>query len=299
MGVESVLEALALRRAAARAGPECAVTIEGSAIRATSPEGQAAEMSLKRFGELLAPPHMSTCGAILPDGVKLIESRGPVTVWVHETPPRIHSLKWIAGDSATPFGSGTKYRTVRVALPYVVVLAVFEPREHGLQQLSARNECFFRVAPLASADDELLYPALLNCSKFTPPEGKPLSWICTAQMNRAPFANEPDTPRRLRLGFQELMRCLFETGFNFSSEHHEGASWFTESARVDRRIATIEAWERATAEAPTFVLDVPWLRTGLSLRAVLERIFGNARARRPALATARDVARLVFNHAGE
>jgi hypothetical protein len=27
-----------------------------------------------------------------------------------------------------------------------------------------RNECFFRNEPLRSLDDELLYPALLNCS---------------------------------------------------------------------------------------------------------------------------------------
>jgi len=299
MGVESIIEAIALRRAA-RATPECTLTIEGSAIRAVSPEGQTAELSLKRFGELLAPPQMSTSGVVLPDGVKFIESRGPVTVWVHETPPRIHSLRWIAGDSATPFGKGTKYRTVRIALPYLVVLAVFEPHEHGVQQLSARNECFFRVAPLTNADsDELLYPALLNCSKFTPSTGKPLSWICTAQMNRALFANEPDTAKRLRLSFQELMRCLLETGFNFSSEHHEGSSWFTESARVDPRVTTVEAWEKATAEAPMFVLDVPWLRTDLSLRAVIERICRNSRARQQVLSTARDAARLVFNHAGE
>lgn len=294
MAIETV-EAL---RAVLRAGPqEMAVTIEGTMIRATSPEGQVAAMGLKRFGELIARQRMSTCGVVLPDGVRLAESRGPATVWVHETSPRVYNLKWIAGDSRAPYGRGAKYRTVRIAVPYLVVVAVFEPLEHGAQQVSTRNECFFRTAPLASGDDELLFPALLNCSKFTPPEGKPLSWICTAQMNRAAFTEEPDTPKRLRAGFAALLQCLLETGFNYSSEHHEGASWFSESAGVDPRIATVDAWERATRDDPLFVLDVPWLKTGLGLRQAIERIFRNSRACDPALTSARDAARLIFNHA--
>jgi hypothetical protein len=91
------------------------------------------------------------------------------------------------------------------------------------------------------------------------------------------------------------MHCLLETGFNYSSERHEGASWFGESARVDRRVSTVESWEAATAKEPLFVLDVPWLKTGLSVRQVVERIFKNHRAPRSAAASAGDLARLVFN----
>ena len=100
----------------------------------------------------------------------------------------------------------------------------------------------FRTAPLESWDDELLYPALLNCSKFTPPEGKPLSWICTQHLNYAALSKETSPGRRLRAGFRALMHCLLETGFNYSSENHEGASWFGESCRVDPRVANVEAW---------------------------------------------------------
>jgi len=299
MAVETLDGVVAAHVAAAPGPQEIALTIQGATIRATSPEGQVATMGLQRLAELLARQGMSTCGTVLPDGVKLLESRGPVSVWVHESPPRVYSFKWIAGDSAAPFGQGTKYRIVRIALPYLIVLVVFEPHGRGAQQLSGRNECFFRVAPLSSGDDELLFPALLNCSKFTPPHGKPLSWICTAQMNRAAIAREPDTPKRLRAGFHALLQCLLETGFNYSSEHHEGASWFTESARVDPRIASVEAWEKATEHDPLFVLDVPWLKTGLGLRQVLDRIFLHSRAHDVPFATARDAARLVFNHGGE
>ena len=85
------------------------------------------------------------------------------------------------------------------------------------------------------------------------------------------------------------------TGFNDSSDRHEGASWFSESARVDPRVASVESWEAATAKGPLFVLDVPWLRTGLSLRQVVERVFKNQRAPRAAATSAGDLARLVFN----
>ena len=63
-----------------------------------------------------------------------------------------------------------------------VMLAAFEG-----DMLSGHNECFFRRRPLEKEDDDLLYPALLNCSKFTPQEGKPLSWICTAKMGPEEF----------------------------------------------------------------------------------------------------------------
>jgi len=274
------------------------VRIQGNEVRATSPEGQVATVDLAQLIELIAPPQMETLGVVLPDGVKFVRSRGGVTVWAYAAPPQVCNFVWIAESSRMPFGQGATYRTVRIALPYLVVLAVFERGEGGVVQLSHRNECFFRTAPLQGPGDELLYPALLNCSKFTPQDGHPLSWICTAKMARAAFAAEPDPNRRLRAGFKALLHCLLETGFNLSSEHHEGSSWFTESRRVDPRVATVAKWEAATEKDSLFVLDVPWLTTGMSLGQVVERIFRNAGARGHSVASSRDIARIVFNHNG-
>ena len=102
------------------------------------------------------------------------------------------------------------------------------------------------------------------------------------------FLNEP---------CEALLRHLLESGFNRSSEHHELNSWFSETvaAGVDPRIASVRDWERATAEDPLFVLEVPWLPTGLSLGKVADRI---ARVHgRPGrrITCADDVARLVIN----
>ena len=272
------------------------VVIEGSEVRATSPEGQVATMPLQALVDYIAPAGSDVDAVVLPDGVKVVQRRGPVTVWVFEAAPRVYSFRWIRGDSPARHGKGTTYREVSIALPYLVVIAVFEPDGPHAVQLSRRNECFFRVKPFTGLDDELFYPALLNCSKFRQPQGRPLSWICTAKLARRGFASEADTPKRMRLGFRALLHCLLESGFNYSSEDNEGSSWFTESSKADRRISTVERWEQATRENPLFVLDVPWLPTKMSLGGVVERIFGNTRSHRRKITCARDIARLVFNH---
>jgi hypothetical protein len=96
--------------------------------------------------------------------------------------------------------------------------------------------------------------------------------------------------------FDALRRCLLESGFNLSSEHHESSSWFTASRKADPRINTVEAWEAATAQDPLFVLEVPWLKTHHSVRQVAERIFTQQQARARAVRTAAALARIIFNH---
>jgi len=289
--MEGALRLLGERR---RPAPPPVITIEGSTVRAVTPEGQAATMEIAELARALGQQRMDTGSSALPDGVKAVLSQGPMTVWVHQTPPRVFQLKWIAADSPSRFGPGTVYRKVRIALPYLIVLAVFVPVD-GTLQLSDWNECFFRTRPLDSLDDPLCFPALLNCSKFDPPDLRPLSWICTQHLDRRSLGREKDENGRLRAGLRLLLHCLLDTGFNYSSEEHEASSWFTESTRADPRVASIEAWEEATRREPLFVLDVPWLPAGLSVREVVQRIFRLQRCEGGGVATASDLARLIFN----
>jgi len=279
----------------AKARSGVTVTIEGKKVSATLPEGQVATMELSAFIEKLMPEPMGTGGMVLPDGVKASIPRDRARILVHETPPAVHNLRWIADDSTRKFGEGTKYRTVKVSLPYVIVLAVYTPGADGKPMLSHVNEAYFRTAPLTDLSDELYYPALLNCSRFEPPEGHPLSWICTQHLDLKGLLREPDAGKRMWLAFKALLSCLFATGFNYSSEHHEASSWYTESTRVVEDISPIERWEEKSSRDPLFVLDQPWLPTGLSVNQVLERIFGNLNQSRKAIASARDVAGLIFS----
>jgi hypothetical protein len=277
--------------------PVARFIVDDTQAVATSPEGKTASMPV---GELLAKcamGHMSTGAAILPDGIKAVISQGYVTIWAWESPPRVYQFDWIANDSPKAFGQGTTYRKVRLSLPYLIVLAVFARNQAGLPQLLPKNECFFRTAPLKSLEDPLFYPALLNCSKFAPPEGHPLSWICTQHLKPTSKMQSPDAGDRYSASFEALRHCLLETAFNFSSEHHESASWFNESRSIDPRLATVEAWQEASAQDPLFVLEVPWLKTGLSLRQVTERIFSNVQADKNRIQSAAGLARIIFNQA--
>jgi hypothetical protein len=273
------------------------IYVHEETIYVVTPEGQCACMKISELRSALVPERIDTCGVILPDGVKSALTKRNVTVLVHQTPPRVHGFKWIAAGSPAHFGQGARYRPVRLALPYVVLLAVFVTGPDGKVLPTSQNECFFRVAPLEDLDGggELFYPALLNCSKFRVQDGHPLSWLCTQHLNFATLAREADLNRRVRRTIQALLHCLFETGFNYSSEHHEGSSWFTESSKVDPRIASVEKWEEASKQNPLFVLDVPWLKTGFTVRQVADRIFQQTGSGARGIVTEADLARLILN----
>ena len=266
------------------------LAIEGKEVRFKTPEGKTYVMSVAELLRHAIPKHTCT-GGVQPNHIRMMDSSGPLTVWVYEIPPSVRQLQWIAADSPAQFGPGTKYRQVRISLPYLIVLAVFQDGE-----LANCSECFFRNDALRTAEDPLFYPALLNCSKFVPAEGKPLSWICTQKLDRSPIENEPNPDRKMAAGLRALLKTLLESGFNLSSEHHEANSWFSESNRVDPRVKTIEAWVAATEKDPLMGLTVPWIPVGKSLREVIDRIFENQHHKRKTVATARDIARLVVAH---
>jgi hypothetical protein len=271
------------------------LSIEGQEVRVTTPEGKTLCMPLDSFLARLAPPRIDTGGLIFPDGVKAAFSQGPVTIWVYEAPPRVYSLRWLANDSPARFGREAKYRTVRLALPYLILLAVFAAEPNGQLYLTQRNECYFRTAPLRGAGDELLYPALLNCSKIVDSEGRAMSWVCTQHLNYPALARERDPHRRFGASFHALLHCLLETGFNYSSEHHEGASWFSESIGIDPRIGTVEKWQEASRADPLFVLEAPWLKTGLTLAQTVDALFRLLGAGRQTYDNAAALARIVLN----
>ena len=267
---------------------------DGDSLYAVTPEGKCGSMRLDLFFDKVNASHASRSRVIPPKGVIREWTLGNVVIWLYEREPQPYNFKWIAGDSVSRFGRGTKYREVSITLPYLLVFAVFAAVSPGRLSLTSANEAYFRNQPITSPEDEVCFPALLNCSKSPTGSDRPLSWICTQYLDRS-FDPEEDLNRRMRASLKSLLRCLLESGFNYSSEHHEGASWFTESRHVDERISTIEKWETASKADPLFVLDIPWLKSGLTVSQVVERIFKNLHATRSTLKTAADVARIIFN----
>jgi hypothetical protein len=278
--------------------PMPVVTLEADLARATLPAGATASMPISALLERLRPRTPDTADVVLPDGVKALVPTANGCILVHQTTPRVFNFRWIANDSPAPFGKKTKYRQVRIGLPYLIVLAGFKNGGSEIMRLSNRNECFFSNHPLDKLgfDSELFYPALLNCSKFPSDKDNPLSWICTQHLDRSPLDEEKTLQSSLRAGMAMLLRHLLESGFNHSSEEHELSSWFSETVKadVDPRVASVEAWEDATRNDPCFALDVPWLETGCTLGQVTHRIAERSGRLDLGDLQTMDVARVIF-----
>ncbi|MHC4430058.1 MAG: hypothetical protein ACYS0D_15875 [Planctomycetota bacterium] len=284
------------------------VTISGRAVTAASPEGVRARMGVDAFVEALTPQRLDTCGIVMPDGVRLAYPLGRMTVLVWEISPQVHHVRWITDDSPSPFsgrvpGRPVKYRSRRLALPYLVVFAVFASDGRGRLTLSSRNEAYFRNEPITSPDDELCFPALLNISKF--PDGiaatRPLAWICTQHTGLEELAVEPDTNRRIRRGLLALKRTVLEAGFNYSSEHHELTSYWSLSKERIPEVADLDRWEKLSRKDPLFSLEVDWLPATwngerMTVTGIVDRIAEVQESRKPPMSTASDLARIVFNH---
>lgn len=288
-----------VRKTKSSAPPAPIVTIEGGEARAQLPEGASASLPLSDLVERVGSSLPDSRGTVLPDGVKILHPTARGCIVVHQTPPRVFQFRWIAADSEAEFGEGTSYRTVRLALPYLVVFAVFDHMRGGVPRLGQHNECFFATEPLdrAGLETELRYPALLNCSRFPDAPKHPLAWICTQKLARGQHARQRTLDGSLRTGLASLLRHLLESGFNRSSEHHELSSWFTETvkAEIDPRIASVESWEQASSEDPLFALEVPWLPSGHTVGSLIERIAA-MRGGSQLPSSAEDLARIIFNH---
>lgn len=285
-------EALMFIQHAGEKGAKSEVVIEGEKARFDR-SSMALPTLLERIG-----PGISTGPVILPRGVKTIQSQGNVTVWLWEQPPSIQRLSWIAANSPKPYGPGTKYRWVRIALPYLIIAAVFVRDAQGYPVICGKDECFFSNEPLKNMKSPLYYPGLLNCSLWNNGDtdlSHPLSWICTQHLKANDQMSSNDIGDRYQGGFEAVRYCLLETSFNMSSEHHEGNSWFSKTKQVDPRIATVEEWEKNTKKDPLFVLDIPWIKTGHTVGQFIARIFKQQGQGGGEIKTASDLGRIITN----
>jgi hypothetical protein len=187
--------------------------------------------------------------------VRFFWQRGEAVVLVMEQKPACHTVRWLADDSQVKFGRGATYREARLAFPFVVLVLAF----HG-GNLTGQQQCFYRRSPLGSIDDELLLPNLLNVACAY----DQTCWLCLA--NLSPVMAQMSWAERVRTVWSHL----FQAGFNASSEHHEGNSYWQTMRSVDPRVAGVAAWEAESARNPFFPLDVGWRPSGKTVRAVMD-----------------------------
>lgn len=252
------------------------ITITNGKVEAVSEEGSKSSMPVDKFLAALCPPAPDF---VLPDKVKFIKSspdrKFHIAVW--EIDPAVHSIRWISATSPRRYGSGTVYDKRELALPYIILTMPFVIQSNKIMPQASNFECFYRNEPLVSMDQELYYPALLNCSKFGDAKPTaPLSWLCTQGLNPAAIFEEEGVSRQLWKMTKLTRWCLLESGFNYSSEHHEGNSHYSDYIswdKADARIVDVSAWQKESKKNPLFVLDLEWKPTGHTMGQLVERTF--------------------------
>jgi len=256
------------------------LTIVGDQITSKSPEGNLHAASVKEFVQIVTKSQKVVEDLILPDGVKAVLPMRQGLVVIHEVPPQLHEFKWITDKSAKARGADNDYKTVKVALPYVEVFNFYHRVPNGNLVMSGEHECFFMNKSIQEDgfDSQLMFPALLNVSKL---EGIPGSsnrchaWICTQYLSPAEYklslADSKNDQKVIHAGLGALLRHLFESGFNMSSDYSEIASWFTETckAKIDPRLKDIHTWVEASEKDPLFALEVPWLPVKKTIRQLV------------------------------
>lgn len=179
----------------------------------------------------------------IPRSVRFLIHRSPATLVVIEEPPQVRTVQWLDDDSTDPFGDEAAYRQVRLAFPYIVMIAVFM---QGL--LTTRTQCFYRTAPIERRDDRLFIPNLYNVADR---EDMPC-WLCLKKLDGITTAHSWSEK------VEAIRRHFWGATFNRSATLDRHRSYWWKMKGLDRRIRSLDRWQAASKKNPLFPLDVPW-----------------------------------------
>ena len=213
----------------------------------------------------------------IPETARFIRSRDNNIVLALEEKPTVRKVRWLADDSPAPYGPKARYKTARLAFPFVVLVVAFRGGA-----LTGQSQCFYRVAPLQQSSDELALPNLFNVAKAYDQD----CWVCLVNMQES--LKPLSWNRRVRA----IWDHVFCASFNKSSEEHEGMSYWSTMRSLDPRVASLAAWEEASGHDPYFVLDVPWKPLGKSIETVMEEML-QVRGLRPFRPNAASLAQVL------
>lgn len=208
------------------------------------------------------------CWGLVPPELYIrgIYEKNGLTVFLIEEQPGLRTLRWLCADSPKDFGEGATYRDVSIALPYVYFFVTVDANG----RLGGYNSVYFRNERLRSLSDPLCEPHLYNCS--VDPRNMPglHCWICTQFVDQREVKDE-QSPFDLVNNF---IMYFWSSGFNASSEHHEGNSFWGKNreAIANKWVRSIEAWERASKDNPSFAVTVPWVSAQRTARDIYREV---------------------------
>jgi len=258
--------------------PEETIEIKGKAVRLyrSSPDGGAAvnrQVSLRDFLleiVALAPRQFLEQIPLLPSGARWAILRGPSLIITVEHPPHVRLVRW----SEKALDEPGSYRRTRLAFPYTVYLLLFHYGAFEEMRL------FYRNAPLNSEEDRLCMPNLWNISASESPLAK-----CRVCLRGRPSFDDLTVAGQA----QAAIEFFWNAGFNLDIE----SNCFRRASALDGRIATLEAWERASADDPLFPLAIQWEGAVPSLRKAAEHLLDWRGAARP-MEDSSDLADLLY-----
>jgi len=197
---------------------------------------------------------------VMPEGVKYFHQRGEFSIFAVEQLAAARSVRVIAENSPKAYGNGTTYNQRYLAFPYIIILGCFAGNT-----LTNFVQLFYRNQPLKSLNDKLYECNLPNVS-YKGPSGLPY-WFCTQYLRDVTHFSWYDK-------INEVPHHLWGSGFNWSSDHHEGLSMFNHCKKLDNRIKDFITWEKETRKDPYFMLKLNWNQTGWTVRQAIEKLFG-------------------------
>ncbi len=232
------------------------------------------QVSLRSLADALAA--RGPRPGVLPPGTRLVLARGGSLVVAVEQAPQVRRVEWRPGTlkDAAAAGGAEGRRTVALATPYVLHLVRF------FRESFEEMRVFYRAAPLLAEGDTVSLPNLWNVQAAESPLAR-----CRACLRGRPALEG------LALGAQATAAIEFfwAAGFNLDIEDNA----FERGRGLDPRVASLEAWEAATAADPLFVLQVPWAPAGLTIRQAMEHLLHWGQDGSP-VADAADLADLMY-----
>jgi hypothetical protein len=163
----------------------------------------------------------------------------------------------ISKNSPVPYGKGVQSQRLQLSFPYIYLFILF----HG-PVLTNYIQLFYTTKPVQTLNDKLYLCNLPNVSVKAVVD----YWFCTQYIGSV---NDLSWPKKI----ETILNHLWRSGFNWSSDYHEGQSMFTKMKTLDKRISSFENWAAATKKDPNFTLKLPWKSANMTIEQAKDNLF--------------------------
>lgn len=243
------------------AAPVNEVVITGKEVTVPGPLGF--KKSVTALGAAFARTHVEGLQQeALPPGCLWRVHQDNVTLYILQMDPSLRLLRL----ARSGYGKSAHYENLRLATPYVILSVPFI----GQTIYTGGCELFYSNMPVRNLNHELLLSNLLNVS---PNAYGCVAWFCTQYLNSAMTDAPANGKQYTHLEWlQALVKHLWDSGMNRSSEANEGQSCFSlsQSKNIDPRVTDFDRWQQCSVEYPLFVTEVNWLPTGVTIGQLIE-----------------------------